>query len=100
MSAVLERARSNTPVRQLYRPLWSAWCNGDDRVRVQINEPSLAKTFAKVSGVTRTGYSVAGPFTRLYLTQHTRDWVENWMKEHNQGARPKCSAARSPERNT
>jgi len=93
MSIVLERAPSRKPARQLNRAPWSSWSNGDDRVRVQINEPALARTFAKIPGVTRTGYSVMGPFTGIYLTHHSHDWVKHWMKGHKQGAEAKASAA-------
>jgi len=27
------------------------------------------------------------------MTHHTRDWVENWMKGHKQGAEAKASVA-------
>ena len=97
MSAALTKARSRKPSRQLNRKPWSAWGNGDDRTRVQINEPAMARTFAKIPGVTRTGYSVMGPFTVIYLTQHSQEWVKNWMKEHNNRAKPEASAARSSE---
>ena len=90
MSAVMERTASTTPARRLNRRPWSAWNNGDERVRAQINEPALAKAFAKVVGVTRTGYSVMGPFTAIYLTPNTRDWVEHWMRGHNQGTEVKA----------
>jgi hypothetical protein len=91
MSAVLERAFWRKPSRQLIRKVWSAWTNGDERVRVQTNDHELAKAFAKVKGVTRTGYSVMGPFTAIYLTQHTRDWVEDWMKGQNKGAQQRLA---------
>ena len=97
MSAVLQKAPSRKPSRQLNRKPWSAWSNGDERVRVQINEPAIAKAFAKIPGVTRTGYSVMGVFTAIYLTQHTRDWVQEWMKGHNNGATLKASAAPTPK---
>ena len=97
MSAVLERAASRTPCRQLNRKAWSAWNNGDDRVRVQINEPALARTFAKIPGVTRTGYGVMGSFTAIYLTKNSREWVENLLKGHNQGVEAKPLAAPTPK---
>jgi hypothetical protein len=97
MSAVLERAPSRKPSCQLNRRAWSAWTNGDDRLRVQINDYTLAKEFATVKGTTRTGYSVMGPFTALYLTSHTRDWVEDWMKGHNKTATTTASSAPSPQ---
>jgi hypothetical protein len=89
MSAVLQKTQSKNTSRQLNSKPWSAWSNGDDRLRVQINEPVLARIFAKVPGVTRTGYGVMGAFTAIYLTPHTRDWVQDWMKEHNQGTESK-----------
>ncbi len=97
MSTVLDKKPSKGPSRQLNRKQWSAWNNGDDKIRVQINEPTLARTFAKIPGVMRTGYSVTGAFTRLYLTQHSRDWVQDWMKGHNKGAKPVASAAPTPQ---
>jgi hypothetical protein len=97
MSDVLKRAPSRKPSRQLKRRAWSAWSNGGDQLRVQVNEPALAKAFAKVPGVTRTGYSVMGPFTAIYLTPHTRDWVQDWMKGHNNGAEAKPLAAPTPK---
>ena len=97
MSTVLESAPSKRPARQLNHNQWSAWNNGDDKTRVQINDPSLARTFAKIPGVTRTGYSVMGAFTRLYLTHHSRDWVQDWMKGHNKGAKAVASAAPTPK---
>ena len=90
MSAVLQKALSRKSCRQLNRKRWSAWSNGDDRVRVQINQPALAREFATVKSVTRTGYSVLGAFTQIYLTPHTRDWVEQWMRGHNKGTEVKA----------
>ena len=97
MSAVLDRASSRTPCRQLNRKGWSAWSNGDDRVRVQINEPGMARSFGQVKGITRTGYGVVGPFTAIYLTKNSREWVEHWMRGHNKGAKALTSAAPSPQ---
>ncbi len=93
MSAVMEQAPSRKPARQLNSKPWSAWNNGDDRVRVQINDPVLARAFAKVKGVSRTGFSVMGPFTQIFLTQSSQDWVKDWMKGHNKGAEANASAA-------
>ena len=93
MSAILEQAPVKKPARQLHRRPLSTWSNGDDRIRVQINDPALARAFAKVKGVTRTGYSVMGPFTQIFLTQSSQDWVKDWMKEHNKRAKPEASAA-------
>jgi hypothetical protein len=90
MSALLERASSRKPSRQPIRKPWSAWSNGDDRVRVQINELGMAKAFAKISGVTRTAHSVMGAFAAIYLTKNSREWVENWMKGHNQSTEVKA----------
>jgi hypothetical protein len=97
MSAALERAAARKPCRQLNRMPWIAWNNGDERVRVQINEPALAREFATLKNVTRTGYSVLGAFTQIYLTPHTRNWVEQWMRGHNKGAEANASAAPSPQ---
>ena len=97
MSAVLSKALVRKTARPLNRKFWSAWDNGDERLRVQINEPGMAKAFAKIPGVTRTGYSVMGAFTAIYLTPHTRDWVQDWMKGHNKGAEAKPLAAPTPK---
>lgn len=97
MSAVLQKAPSRQPARPLKRALWSAWSNGDERVRVQINDHALARTFAKLPGVTRTGYGVMGSFTAIYLTKNSREWVENWLKGHNQGVEAKPLAAPTPK---
>jgi hypothetical protein len=67
---------------------------------VQINEPALAREFATLKNVTRTGYSVLGAFTQIYLTSHSNDWVKDWMREHNNRAKPKASAAPSSRTNT
>jgi hypothetical protein len=100
MSAVLQTAPSKKAARQLNRKSWSACSNGDDRVRVQINEPGMAKVFARIPGVTRTGYSVMGAFTAIYLTKNSREWVKEWMRGHNNGAKLKASAALTPQTNT
>jgi hypothetical protein len=60
---------------------------------VQINDHALARFFAKVHGVSRTGYSVMGPFTEIYVTANSQDWVKDWMKEHNKAASAKASSA-------
>lgn len=93
MSAVMEKAPLKKSARQLNRKPWSVWSNGDDRTRVQINDHAMARAFAKITGVTRTGFSVMGPFTQIFLTQSSQDSVKDWMTEQNKRAQAKASAA-------
>jgi hypothetical protein len=93
MSIVMEKVPLNKSSRPSKRQPWILWSNGDDRLRVQINDHALAKEFAKVKGTTQTGYSVIGAFTAIFVTQHSHDWVTNWMREHNQTATVKASSA-------
>ncbi len=60
-----------------------AWRVNDDEVRVQINQPDVARAFAKVNGVWPAGYSVAGNFMRIFHVKKSVPWVEAWMKEFN-----------------
>jgi hypothetical protein len=70
----------NGPTKQ--REDWSAWCIGNDQVRVQINRPDLARAFAKVKGVWPAGYSVAGNFIRFFHIKRSVPWVDGWMKQY------------------
>ena len=60
----------------------SAWSVRDDEVRVQINQPELARAFAKVKGVWPAGCSVAGNFMRLFHVKQPVHWVDAWMKQY------------------
>jgi hypothetical protein len=73
--------RTTTKQQAPKRKAWAAWSNGDDRTRVQINEPALARAFAKLRGVVRTGYAVLGAYAQIYVTEHSLTWVQAWLKE-------------------
>lgn len=83
MSLVLETSPETTRTTVVKRLPWVVWDNGDARIRVQINEPVLAKAFVQMKGVTRIAYSVNGPFTQIFLTDRSRESVQTWMKSHN-----------------
>ncbi len=62
---------------------WSIWNTEGGKVRVQINDPRLAKAFEKVKEVRRIGYSVMGAYTRIYSIKKTTAWVRDWMAQHS-----------------
>jgi hypothetical protein len=94
MSAILEKSRRANPVRQK-RVDWTAWRVSEDEVRVQVNNPDIARAFAKVKGVGLAGYSVAGNYIKLFHIKQSVSWVDTWMKNlirHASACEPKQKA--------
>jgi hypothetical protein len=60
---------------------WSAWRVADDEVRVQVNNPDIARAFAKVKGVRLAGYSVTGNYLKLFHVKQSVPWIDTWMRE-------------------
>jgi hypothetical protein len=60
---------------------WTAWRADDHEVRVQINNPALAKAFSRVESARLSAYSVGGKYLKIFHVEHTIEWVEAWMKE-------------------
>jgi hypothetical protein len=61
---------------------WSAWCVGNDQVRVQINRPDLARAFTKIKDAWPAGYSVAGNYMKLFHVKQSVHWVDTWMRDY------------------
>ena len=61
---------------------WSAWRMDEEEVRVQINEPGMARAFARVNTARGVGYSVVGRYTRLFHVKRPVDWVNGWMRDY------------------
>jgi hypothetical protein len=59
------KTNHNPPTKSISPPV-VAWHMGGDVFRVQANTPDAAKRVAKIPGARRTGYSVLGPFLRLF----------------------------------
>lgn len=92
MSVAIERPTASSVTPRSKRKPWTAWRVSEDSIRVQLNEPGLAKAFANVRGAERAGYSVLGPFTEIYSLNRPVTWVHDWMRRHNNGAQAKTSA--------
>ncbi len=83
MSLILSAPAAKAP--QTIRRPYSVWHVDDATVMVQVEDVDLARAFAKVNGVHRAGYSVAGAFMHLYSIKQSVPWVHNWMRAHQRG---------------
>ena len=56
------------------------WKSGDHDLRIQVHTPEHARRLERVAGVRLVGYSVQGPYCRIYAASKPPRWAVDWIR--------------------
>ena len=58
-------------------PVW--WKDGPNDIRIQVQDPKHAEPLARVSGVRLVGWSVNGPYLRIFAASKPPRWAKSYI---------------------